>query len=85
MRLHQYLSSPGALTVAQLRESIQAKSDAQIRQWQHGYGGRKPSPQYCLAIEQATNGAVTRSDLRPDDYWVIWPDLDKPTKSERKN
>lgn len=29
----------------------------------------------CLQIEQLTNGAVTRQDLRPDDYWEIWPDL----------
>jgi DNA-binding transcriptional regulator YdaS (Cro superfamily) len=35
---------------------------------------------YCLAIERATEGQVTRSDLRPDDYWLIWPDLAAPAK-----
>jgi DNA-binding transcriptional regulator YdaS (Cro superfamily) len=30
---------------------------------------------HCLAIERATNGAVTRRDLRPHDYQDIWPDL----------
>lgn len=30
---------------------------------------------YCVAIERATNGAVTRCDLRPDDWQLIWPEL----------
>ncbi len=29
----------------------------------------------CTAIERATEGAVTRRDLRPDDWWLIWPEL----------
>ena len=29
----------------------------------------------CVAIERATNGAVTRRDLRPDDWHEIWPEL----------
>lgn len=31
--------------------------------------GRRPSRVMALAIERATDGAVTRQDLRPD----IWP------------
>lgn len=74
MTLNEYLKSPGALTVSALREAIGAKSDAQIRQWQHGYANRKPSAANCRAIEQATGGKVMRWDLRPD--WAdIWPDL----------
>lgn len=30
----------------------------------------------CLAIELATNGEVTRRDLR-DDWLTIWPELDR--------
>ena len=30
----------------------------------------------CAAIERATGGAVTRKDLRPDDWARIWPELD---------
>jgi DNA-binding transcriptional regulator YdaS (Cro superfamily) len=78
MKLHEYLAIDSSLSVSELRQAIGAKSDAQIRQWQHGYGGRLPSPAYCLAIERATNGAVTRQELRPDDYWLIWPDLPAP-------
>lgn len=33
---------------------------------------------YCTLIERATNGQVTRQELRPDDYWLIWPDLPAP-------
>lgn len=75
MKLHDYLSTPGALTISQLRERIGIKSDIQIRQWRHGYADRQPSPQYATAIEQATEGAVRRWDLRPDDWHLIWPEL----------
>lgn len=34
----------------------------------------------CAAIERATQGAVTRQELRPDDYWLIWPDLPAPSQ-----
>jgi DNA-binding transcriptional regulator YdaS (Cro superfamily) len=36
--------------------------------------GRVPA-EHCAAIEQATLGAVTRRDLRPDDWHRIWPEL----------
>ncbi len=29
----------------------------------------------CVPIERATNGAVTRKDLRPGDWADIWPEL----------
>ncbi len=32
----------------------------------------------CVAIERATDGAVTRRDLRPDDWQDIWPELVQP-------
>jgi DNA-binding transcriptional regulator YdaS (Cro superfamily) len=35
------------------------------------------SPARCVAIEQATGGAVTRKELRPD-WKQIWPELAKP-------
>ena len=38
-------------------------------------GGRPVSPEYAVSIEQATNGAVTRKDLRPNDWMRIWPEL----------
>lgn len=80
MNLHDYLSTPGALSVSELAKSIGAPDPAQVRQWQHAYNGRKPDPAYCVAIEQATKGAVTRQALRPDDWAKIWPELIAPEK-----
>lgn len=40
--------------------------------------GKRPVPvQWCIPIEQATSGQVTRQDLRPKDYHLIWPELQK--------
>lgn len=37
--------------------------------------GREPGPELSVLIEQATGGAVTRREVRPDDWWLIWPEL----------
>lgn len=29
----------------------------------------------CVAVEQNSGCAVRRWDLRPDDWWRIWPEL----------
>lgn len=42
--------------------------------------GTTPDAAQCVAIERATKGAVTRRDLRPDDWQAIWPELSKPRK-----
>lgn len=39
------------------------------------YGHKQPSAKVATLIEQATNGNVTRQVLRPDDWWLIWPEL----------
>ena len=47
-----------------------------VSQWA---SGTKPVPiERCPAIERATSGAVTRRDLRPDDWHCIWPELITP-------
>lgn len=33
----------------------------------------------CPAIERLVGGAVTRKDLRPDDYADMWPELAQPS------
>lgn len=40
--------------------------------------GRVPGPVLAGVIERATGGKVSRAELRPDDYWLIWPDLKAP-------
>ena len=84
MELKTFLDSREGMTAAELARAIGVK-DAQVLQWKHGYESRKPSPAYCLAIERATDGIVTRKDLRPHDYWLIWPDLPSPNAKEASN
>jgi len=38
-------------------------------------GNRSVTPERASAIERATEGQVTRRDLRPDDWHEIWPEL----------
>jgi DNA-binding transcriptional regulator YdaS (Cro superfamily) len=38
-------------------------------------GHRVPDASTCVRIEQATEREVRRWDLRPDDWWEIWPEL----------
>lgn len=44
--------------------------------------GRKVPVRHCVAIEQMTNGLVTRQELRPDDWHLIWPELAAQSASE---
>lgn len=37
----------------------------------------------CTALERESAGAVTRRDLRPDDWQLIWPELAQP-EAERE-
>jgi len=44
-----------------------------VSQW---CSGVRPVPvERCVPIERATEGAVTRKDLRPNDWAEIWPEL----------
>lgn len=38
-------------------------------------GERNVTAERAAAIERATEGAVRRWDLRPTDWWLIWPEL----------
>jgi len=49
---------------------------AAVNQWVKGL---RPVPaRHCFAIEKVTKGAVTRKDLRPNDWHLFWPDLTEP-------
>jgi DNA-binding transcriptional regulator YdaS (Cro superfamily) len=43
-------------------------------------GIRPIPPKYCPAIEKETAGQVTRQELRPDDWQLLWPELTKRRK-----
>ena len=43
--------------------------------------GKSPiSPERCVLIEQVTKGDVSRRDLYPNDWHLIWPELHPQTK-----
>jgi len=45
-----------------------------VTQWARGI--KTPIPvARCTAIETATNGRVMRWNLRPDDWFLHWPEL----------
>lgn len=62
--------------LAKLAEAIGTSPQA-VSNWR----GRGVPIEHCAAIEQASNGAVTRRDLRPDDWQRIWPELAEPAKA----
>jgi len=59
------------------------RSASEVSQW---VGGNRPIPlRAAPAIERATNGAVRRQDLRPDDWHLIWPELaEQAEQAERE-
>ncbi len=70
MRLIDYLTEHGA--AARLAAALEVPPEL-VSQWRTG---ARPVPVgRCVAIELATNGAVTRRDLRPEDWHRIWPEL----------
>lgn len=70
MNITQYLSE--VESAADLARKLDI-APVLISQWKTGI---RPIPiERCVAIEQATSGAVTRQDLRPDDWMKIWPEL----------
>ena len=71
MKLNDYLSRKRGRAAA-LARVLQVRS-VMISQWRHNV---KPVPVVrCTPIEQATGGNVTRKELRPDDWFVHWPEL----------
>jgi len=39
------------------------------------YGYKPLDEKVCVAVEQKTNKIVTRQELRPNDWHLIWPEL----------
>jgi DNA-binding transcriptional regulator YdaS (Cro superfamily) len=42
---------------------------------QIAYGNKVASAEVASGIERETHGAVTRQQLRPEDWKLIWPEL----------
>ena len=43
---------------------------------QIAYGNKVAAPIVAASLERETNHRVTRKALRPDDWSLIWPELD---------
>ncbi|QMT41260.1 transcriptional regulator [Neisseria shayeganii] len=70
MKLNDYLIERGASSALAKKSGIHPEVISMYKT-----GKRKVTGKDCLKIEQATNGQVTRRDLRPDDWHEIWPEL----------
>lgn len=70
MDINTYLSSTE--TAASLARKL-GISPVLISQWKTG---ARPIPlERCPDVERVTEGALTRRDLRPNDWHRIWPEL----------
>lgn len=56
-------------------------SKGAVSQWKDE--DRRVPAAHCVAIERETKGKVTRRDLRPDDWELIWPELAKPARKAK--
>ena len=70
MKLKDYVAERGV--TAALARHIGAQPQLV---WQWASDVRPVPIERCVPIERATEGAVTRRDLRPDDWHEIWPEL----------
>lgn len=52
--------------------------------WQWKQEGRRTPIEHCPEIERRTCGAVTRRDLRPNDWQQIWPELAQPSTQTKE-
>lgn len=77
MDLRTYLKRKGWGSALILAKRL-GVSPVSISQWRSGT--RKVPMKICVAIEQTSNGAVTRADLRPDDWPLLWPEYTPPRK-----
>lgn len=71
MKLNEYFHSE-SISAAAFARKIKAHAPDVLR-WANGQ--RTPPVIWCVRIEIATGGVVTRRDLRPDDFAEIWPEL----------
>lgn len=79
MNLKTYLTKHE--TAVSLARRISAYS-SDISSWSNG---KRPVPVWAaVAIERETGGLVTRRDLRPHDWHLIWPELAKDAGHEVK-
>lgn len=73
--IQKYLSDTG-IRKSEFARDIEVPP-AMLYQWLRGL--RPVAIKHCKKIEDKTGGAVSRRDLRPDDWQRIWPELASPS------
>lgn len=63
----------------QEREAFAKRCETTRGHMQNVAYGKPCSPKLATAVWRDSEGVVTREELRPKDYWLIWPDLPAPT------
>ena len=71
MKLNEYFELE-CISASAFAKRIKAHAPDVVR-WANGQ--RSTPVIWCVRIENATDGKVSRRDLRPDDYFQIWPEL----------
>lgn len=75
MRLDDYLKDKTNIDLAK-KLGVHA---SMVSQWKNG---TRPIPlERVTDIEKATNGVVSRKDLRPNDWHRYWPELAEGDKA----
>ena len=77
MKLSRYLQNAGLGAASHLAKEI-GSWPANVSDY--GNGKREVPVIHCVLIEKATGGQVTRRDLRPKDWKLIWPELAAQSK-----
>lgn len=72
MELRKYIDTLERGKAKELAEVLEVSSSYLS---QMASGKTAISPARCVDIENATNRVVTRKDLRPNDWFKIWPEL----------
>lgn len=73
--LKTYLRELGA---EEARVQFAAQCGTSLGHLRNVSNGQRPlDPKVCVQVEKRSDGAVRRWHLRPDDWWLIWPELEK--------
>ena len=80
MKLNQDLSESGHGAISALAKAINGYP-SDISSYIRQNSPKSIPTKTCVAIEKTTRGKVTRQELRPNDYWLHWPDLKAPEPS----
>lgn len=78
MDLKTYIATAERGTAAKLAAAL-GVSPSYLSQMARGTA--PISAERCVAIERETAGLVTRIDLKPKDWWLIWPELDSQERA----